>query len=379
MLRLFTVEKSVASKPQRDVKGYWAAARLQSVYDFSAVGYFFGRELLKSLNVPIGMINSSGGSVAEAWMARETLTSDREFKPILDRENQLLASYPKIFQNFQEQFAQWQLTSERAETAGRPIPRAPNIPGDPRQNQDRPAGLYNAMIAPLVSYAIKGVIWYQGESNADRPAQYRKLFPALIRDWRHAWGEGDFPFLFVQLANWGGSFAQARWPELREAQLMTLVSVQHTGMAVTIDVGEPTEIHYKNKQEVGYRLALAAQAVAYGRDVAYSGPIYDAMTVEGDEIRLHFNYVYGGLVAKNPSAPVLIGFEIAGDDRKFLPAAAKIEGETVVVFSGGGQVKHPLAVRYGWGMNPLCNLYNQAGLPASPFRTDDWPNSSLPK
>jgi sialate O-acetylesterase len=371
MLHLFTVDKAVASKPQRDVKGYWVAARPQTVNDFSAVGYFFGRELLKTLNVPIGMIHSSwGGTTAEAWTTRGTLESDPEFKSILDSEQKLLAPYPQIFQEFEQQLTEWRQASENAEATGKPIPEVPKIPDDPRKNRNRPSVLYNAMTAPLTSYAIKGVIWYQGESNADRPAQYRKLFPALIRDWRRAWGEGDFPFLFVQLASWGAD-SRLNFPELREAQLMTLVSVPQTGMAVTIDIGDGTDVHPKNKQDVGYRLALAAQAIAYGRDIVYSGPIYDSMTVEGTAIRLRFRHAYNGLIAaKGWTAPMLEGFEIAGDDRKFVPAVAKIERETVVVSSG--QVTHPVAVRYGWGMNPICILYNQAGLPASPFRTDDW-------
>ena len=234
------------------------------------------------------------------------------------------------------------------------------------------------MIGPLTSYAIKGVIWYQGESNAGRPAQYRKLFPAMIRDWRRAWGEGDFPFLFVQLANWGIHYPQLKFPELREAQLMTL-SMPKTGMAVTIDIGDGSDIHPKNKQEVGYRLALAAQAIAYGRDVIYSGPIYESMSVESNKIRLRFKHVYGGLMAMAKSWPAetLTGFEIAGEDRQFVVGAAKIEDDTIVVRSE--KVPHPVAARYAWGMNPSCNLYNQAGLPASPFRTDDWPDSSLPR
>ena len=231
------------------------------------------------------------------------------------------------------------------------------------------------MIAPLTSYAIKGVIWYQGESNADRPVQYRKLFPAMIRDWRQAWGEGDFPFLFVQLASWGAVPTTLNFPELREAQLMTL-SVPKTAMAVTIDIGDAVDVHAKNKQDVGYRLALAAQAIAYGRKVAYSGPLYDSKAIEDNKIRLRFKHAYGGLVAKPWAAPTLysltpVGFEIAGEDRKFVPAQAKVEGrDTVMVWSDS--VVHPVAARYAWGMNPICNLYNQAGLPASPFRTEEW-------
>jgi sialate O-acetylesterase len=370
MLRLFTVQKAVAGKPQREVKGYWVAARPQTVGEFSAVGYFFGRDLLKVLNVPIGMIHSSwGGTPAESWTSRATLESDPEFASILDSGTKLLSPYPKLFQDFEQQLGQWRQDSDKAESDGAPVPTAPTAPDDPRRNPWRPAGLFNAMIMPLTPYAIRGAIWYQGESNADRAAQYRKLFPAMIGDWRHAWEEGDFPFLFVQLANWGISQPRSNWPELREAQLMTL-SLPKTGMAVTIDIGDGSDIHPKNKQDVGYRLALAAQAIAYGRDVIYSGPIYESMAVEGEKVRLRFKYAYGGLVAKNSPSLTLSGFEIAGDDHKFVAAEAKIDGETVVVRSE--KAPHPVAVRYAWGMNPWCNLYNRAGLPASPFRTDDW-------
>ena len=371
-LRMFTVEKAVAGKPQREVKGYWVAAHPQAVGAFSAVGYFFGRELLEALNVPIGMIHSSwSGTPAEAWTSLNTLESDPEFKSILEAGTKLLSPYPKVFQDFQQQLVEWRGDSDYAESEGAPVPTAPTVPDDPRRNPWRPAGLFNAMLMPLTSYAIRGAIWYQGESNAGRAAQYRKLFPAMIRDWRRAWDEGDFPFLFVQLANWGIYQHQSNWPELREAQLMTL-SLPKTGMVVTIDIGDGSDIHPRNKQDVGYRLALAAQAIAYGRDVMYSGPLYESMDVEGEKIRLHFKYVYAGLVAKNSPASTLSGFEIAGDDREFAPAEAKIDGDTVVV--RGEKVPHPVAVRYAWGMNPRCNLYNRASLPASPFRTDDWPD-----
>jgi sialate O-acetylesterase len=370
MLRLFTVQKAVAGKPQRDVNGYWVAARPQTVGEFSAVGYFFGRELLKVLNVPIGMIHSSwGGTPAESWTSHGTLESDPEFKSILDAESKLLSPYPKVFEDFEQQVRQWRQDSDKAESDGASVPAAPTVPDDPRRNPWRPAGLFNAMVMPITPYAIRGAIWYQGESNAARAVQYRKLFPAMIRDWRRVWEEGDFPFLFVQLANWGMDNPHSSWPELREAQLKTL-SLPKTGMAVTIDIGDGSDIHPKNKQEVGYRLALAAQAIAYGRDVMYSGPIYESMAVEGDKIRLRFRYVYGGLVAKNSSTWAPSGFEIAGNDHKFVDAEAKIDGDTVVVHSD--KVARPVAVRYAWAMNPWCNLYNRAGLPASPFRTDEW-------
>ena len=371
-LRMFTVQKSVAGKPQRDVKGYWVTARPQTVGEFSAVGYFFARELLKVLNVPVGMIHSSwGGTPAEAWTSRGTLQSEADLKSILESETKLLSPYPKTMQDFEQQFSHWRQESDKAESDGAPVPTAPTIPDDPRRNPWRPAGLFNAMIMPLTPYAIRGAIWYQGESNAERPAQYRKLFPAMIRDWRRVWGEGDFPFLFVQLANWGIYSPEANWPELREAQLKTL-SLPKTGMAVAIDIGDGSDIHPKNKQEVGHRLALAAQAIAYGRDVIYSGPIYESMSIEGGKIRLRFKHVYGGLMAKGGEPSALGGFQIAGNDHKFVSGQARIDGDCVVVRSE--EVAQPLAVRYAWGMNPECNLYNRAGLPASPFRTDDWPD-----
>ena len=377
MLRLFTVGQGVAGKPQRDVKGYWVPSRPETVSNFSAAAYFFGRDLQRVLNVPIGLIHSSwGGTLAEAWTSRETLQSDPDYKSILDAGVKLLSPYPRLFQDYDAQFAQWRQDSDKAESEGAPVPPVPPVPDDPRRSPNLPSGLFNAMIMPLTNYAIRGVIWYQGESNASRPIQYRKLFPALIRDWRRVWNEGDFPFLFVQLANWGINISQSNWPELREAQLMTL-SLPKTGMAVAIDIGDGSDIHPKNKQEVGYRLALAAQAIAYGQDVIYSGPVYESMTVEGEKVRLHFKYGYGGLVAKNWPAPNLSGFEIAGDDHKFVGADAKIDGDTILVSSG--KVAHPVAVRYAFAMNPWCNLYNRMGLPASPFRTDNWEDSAFEK
>lgn len=223
------------------------------------------------------------------------------------------------------------------------------------------------MIAPLIPFAIRGVIWYQGEEDAPNAARYRTLFPTLIRDWRRNWGQGDFPFYYVQLANWR---APSHYEELREAQLMTL-SETNTGMAVTIDVGDPADVHFKDKQPVGHRLALIALANTYGKNIAFSGPIYESMKKEGNTIRLVFKFTHGGLVAKGGE---LKGFEIAGEDRKFIKADARIEDQTVVVQSAG--VKNPVAARYAYENVPECNLYNKEGLPAAPFRTDDWPRTA---
>jgi sialate O-acetylesterase len=270
---------------------------------------------------------------------------------------------------------EWHQASLKADADGKPAPPAPQFPSDPYSSSWRAAGLYNGMAAPLVPYGIRGAIWYQGESNADRAYQYRKLFPVMIQDWRRAWGQGDFPFLFVQLAGFVQDWSpKTTWAELREAQLMTL-SLPKTGMAVAADIGDPCDIHPKNKQEVGRRLALAAQAIAYGKDVAYSGPIYESQTVEGDKIRLRFKHVTGGLMGRGGKP--LRSFEIAGEDRKFVPAQAKIEGNTVVVRSD--KVPRPVAVRYAWADYPACSLYNGTGLPASPFRTDDWPGVTADK
>jgi len=239
-----------------------------------------------------------------------------------------------------------------------------------------PSGLYDAMIAPLMDYRIRGAIWYQGESNTDRAFQYRSLLPAMIRGWRSGWNEGDFPFLIVQLPNQGHGeeFADSWWAELREAQLLTSKTVPNTGMAVTIDVGEAGNLHPPRKEEVGDRLALWALATTYGLKLVHSGPLYESMRVEGKGIRIAFSQVGAGLQAKGQT---LQGFTIAGADRKFHRAAARIEGDSVVVSSP--EVDAPIAVRYAWADSPECNLFNRDGLPASPFRTDDWPRATISK
>ena len=373
-IRMFTVTKATATKPQEDVEGDWREASPVTVGDFSAVGYFFARELHKAMGVPVGMLHSSwGGSIAEAWTSRGALESDPELKTFFDDDASKLDAYFRDLADFEKKYQDWKVTSGQAEAAGKPVPPPPFFPWDYRVNKHRPSGLYNAMMAPLTPYAIKGAIWYQGESNTDRSIQYRKLFALMIRDWRRAWGLEDFPFLFVQLANFEGMGPDYYWPLLREAQLMTL-RLPKTGMAVTVDIGETHDIHPRNKQELGRRLALAAQGVAYGHKVVYSGPTYRSSNTEGEAVRVSFDQVDGGLIAQGGS---LRGFQIAGQDRKFVPAEAKIVGETVVVRSS--QVKQPVAVRYGWTDDPACNLYNQSGLPASPFRSDDWPIEGFTK
>lgn len=252
----------------------------------------------------------------------------------------------------------------------------------PSRNVDpnsKPTLLFNGMLSPLIPYGMKGVIWYQGESNDSRAYQYRDLFPRMINDWRYHWGQGDFPFLFVQLAAYKAvdeEPVESEWAELREAQLMTL-SLPNTGMAVTTDIGEADNIHPANKEDVGKRLALAAMKITYNRDIVFSGPIYRSMEIINDEIRIHFTHTGSGLMVRDKYG-YLKGFTIAGKDRKFHWAQARIEGNSVMV--GHPSVPEPVAVRYAWSNNPCdANLYNKEGMPASPFRTDDWPGITMGK
>ena len=382
-IRLFSVQRKVAEQPQSDCVGSWQSCSPQTVGDFSAVAYFFGRELHKELGVPIGLIHTSwGGTPAEAWTSRQALEAEQDFAPILQRYDDAVAKYPQAKKEYEQKLAEWQEAVEKAKAEGG---RPPNRPGEPfgPGHPHAPAGLYNAMIAPLIPYGVTGAIWYQGESNAGRAYQYRKLLPAMINNWRRDWGRGDSAFLIVQLANFMATKPEpgdSEWAELREAQLLTL-ALPNTGLAVIIDIGDANDIHPKNKQDVGKRLALWALAKTYGKNLVYSGPIYKSMKVDGNKVILEFNHIGGGLVAGGglPAGPMvgepLKGFAVAGADRKFVWADAQIDGSTVVVSSD--KVAEPVAVRYAWADNPVCNLYNKEGLPASPFRTDDWPGITV--
>ncbi len=374
-IRLFSVERKVAEQPQSDCVGSWSECSPETVPGFSAVAYYFGRELYKELNVPIGLIHTSwGGTPAESWTRRGALESVPDCAPILERFDEAMAKYPEAKKKYDESMIAWKEDVKKAKAEGKKPPRRPGAPFGPG-NPHSPAGLYNAMIAPLIPYSIGGAIWYQGESNASRAYQYRKLFPAMIKNWRNDWKQGDFPFLFVQLANFMAVDSEpvdSAWAELREAQLMTL-ALPNTGMAVIIDIGEADDIHPKNKQDVGKRLALWALAKTYGKNLVYSGPIYKSLKTEGNKVILEFEHAGGGLVAKGGEP--LKGFAVAGADRKFVWADAKIDGNTIVVSSN--EVSEPVAVRYGWANNPVCNLYNKEGLPASPFRTDDRPGITI--
>jgi sialate O-acetylesterase len=364
-IRLYKATLQSEDKPQDANEGSWRVCGPDSVPTFSAVGYFFARHLTERLNVPIGVIQSAwGGTPAEAWTSRPALTSNRNLSFLVEEWEKDAAAFPKAQKQYEVELKKWERLEKQAKAKGRTPPAKPVAPrGGARQHM--PAGLYNAMVAPFTPFAIKGVLWYQGENNANRKhgAIYRDLFETMIRNWRNAWRQGDFPFLFVQLANYANTAPGSTWPELREAQLDTL-EVRNTGMAVTIDIGNPQDIHPTNKQDVGYRLALAARAVAYDdRFVVYSGPIFRLASVDDKQLRLWFDHAGRGLQIRGRD---LLGFEIAGSDGAFYPAEAKIDGLSVLVSSS--KVPEPKAVRYGWADSPECNLYNADNLPASPFR-----------
>jgi sialate O-acetylesterase len=385
LLRLFVVKKAVAGKPQTDVQGQWVVATPETVGNFSAVGYFFGRDLHQAMKFPVGLIGSSYfDTEGEAWTGDAVLQADPALKVVADSWQQKIAEFPHVLEQFEQKLGdpqkvmelqEWEKAAEEAEANGKvasAIPdklalAIPNVPKDPRSSRRRDAAVWNAMVAPLTSYAIAGVIWYQGESNAEFPYQYRKLFPAMIQQWRSSWGEGDFPFLFVQLTNYSRGFRFPDvWPTTRESQA-TALALPKTGMAVAMDIGDHQSMFPKNKQEVGRRLALAAEGIAYGRKIEYQGPTFKSMRVDNGTVRLQFTHVAGGLVVHGES---LKGFVVAGEDQKVFPAEAQIEGTEVVLSSP--QVAKPVAVRYAWANDPVCTLYNKAGLPAPQFRTDDW-------
>jgi sialate O-acetylesterase len=369
MLRMYTVDEAASTEPAEDTAGRWEVCTPENVPHFSAVGYFFARRLSQTLQEPIGIIHSSlGGTPAEFWTPTAVLAANPVFKRVFDSWERAVADYPQAKEKYDLDLAAWR----EAAKARAPGTEAPLPPAEPvgRGAFGSPGGLYNGMIAPLTHFTIGGVIWYQGEANARNGEFYGKLFPTLIRSWRQAWGNDDLPFLYVQLASFMERHAEpadTRWARLREAQLQTL-EVPHTGMAVTIDIGDPKDVHPKNKQDVGKRLALWAEATVYSRDEEYSGPLPGGMQIAENKARITFRHGHGMKAADGGKVK---GFAIAGSDRKFVWAEAEIQGEDVVVSSP--EVAKPVAVRYAWDDDPECNLVNSAGLPASPFRTDQWP------
>jgi sialate O-acetylesterase len=367
--RLFTVDKCKSDKPLDDLKTpkEWAVCGPTNSPSFSAVGFYFGRALQKAKQVPVGVIHTSwGGSPAEVWMDQETLSANPSYKrDILDKSPAALESYNKALEAYKQKAADAKAKGQKYTNA---VPRIPWVPCE----------LYNGMIHPLAPFAVKGSIWYQGESNAGRAYQYRTLFADMIKNWRKVWKQSEFDFMLVQLAPFrskADQLVESEWAELREAQLLSTKVLSHVGMAVITDVGEENDIHPRKKAPVGERLALAARGIAYKeKGLVYSGPLYKSKVIKGDKIVLSFDHVGNGLVARDGD---LTGFAICGADKKWVAANAKIEGKNVVVCSP--QVKAPVAVRFGWANFPIVNLWNKNGLPATPFRTDDFPMITKPK
>jgi len=376
-IRMLTVERIVGLTPQDDCQAEWAVCSPETVGAFSAAAFFFGRELNKELDVPVGLINSSwGGTPVQAWTCMKCQSAEPRLKPILDPWEEKLAvpfDAEAANANLEKALERWKEAVKKAREEGKQPPRRPRGQADPALDSHRPGNLFNGMIAPLAPYAIRGAIWYQGESNAGRYQSdlYGLQLGMMIENWRRIWGQGDFPFEWVQLPNFHtpqeAPVESSGWVIVQEQMLKTL-QVPNTGMAVTIGIGEAGNIHPKNKQDVGKRLALWALAKTYGQDVVACGPLYKSMSKKGGQVVLSFDHLGGGLVAEGGK---LKGFAIAGADKEFVWANAEIAGDTVVVSCPA--VKKPAAVRYAWADNPDCNLYNKAGLPASPFRTDDWP------
>ena len=414
-LRFFLVKTKTAAEPQADGVGKWAVTTPDTAKGFSGVAYFFAQGIRRDQKVPVAVLQAPwGGTPIETWISLDGLKQNPALQKTLDKWDKAVADYAKVKANpnlvteYEKDLKLWQKEVQPAyaivkkqydadKAAGKDVGPKPQ-PARPEPNNPDPMGLtnpdsrpstptvnFNGMIAPLVPYAVRGVIWYQGEANASHGLEYRELFPRLIADWRNQWG-ADFPFLFVQLPCNGKDMtpvAESGLPWLQEAQLLTLKKTPRTGMAITIDIGDPNNVHPGDKIDVGQRLALLAKKMVYGENVVASGPLFQSFNIEGGKVRVRFTEIGSGLtISQQPwCAPgvkpfpkdKLIGFYIAGEDKKWVEANASIDGDGVVVSSA--QVPQPVAVRYGWANSPRCNLYNKEGLPAAPFRTDDWPAS----
>lgn len=431
-IHFFYVPMNLSLMPVYDIvkqspdypNGKWLVCSPQVLADprfawhgYSAVGLYFAEQLRKSEKVPMGMIGSyRGGTPVQGWISNEglkqgpsdpTITKYADtHQRLVDNFEQATKTYPhrmdayrdslktwntEVGDAFNASVKQWEKEVATAKAANQPAPArpkpsrpAPIYPADPLGGYQSPTLCYNGVIAPLVGYGIKGVIWYQGESNGDRlsdAAEYQDLFPRMISDWRAKWGLGDFPFLFMELPNFRNAAttpSQDNWPWVRDGQEKTL-ALANTGMANVIDAGDPLDIHPVNKLVPGNRLALVALNKVYGRKITASGPLYKSMKIEGNKIIISFDEVHKGLTAGalvgddvvNNDTKELKGFGIAGDDHKFYWAKATLQGNNVIVWAD--EVKNPTAVRYDWADNPQGNLYNKDGLPARPFRTDNWP------
>lgn len=352
-------------KPVKSIDANWVVCDTSTVKLFSAVGYYFAKNLHSQQHVPIGIIHSSwGGTTIEKWMSKENLESNPEFKTVVDNYNTAVANYPANLTKYNlikdSLLTKWTKDTAIAIQSKKSLPKKPSTPSNPILTGDC-GGLYTTMIEPLIPYAMKGVIWYQGESNSSNAPLYLKLQPAMMKEWREKWGMGDFPFLYVQLAPY-----KTNTPELRESQLMVLQKTTNSAMIVTLDCGDTTDVHPTNKKVVGDRLALAARVIAYGeKKLEYSGPLFKSYKISADNVEITFNHTGKGLAINGEK---LVGFTISENGKDFVKANALIKGDKVIVSANG--ITKPIAVRYAFRNNAVGNLCNKDGLPASPFRTD---------
>ncbi|MCM8540952.1 MAG: 9-O-acetylesterase [Lentisphaeraceae bacterium] len=385
LIRHFNVSHVNEKRKKTDLPGNWTVCQPNTVNGFTAVGFFFARKISAELDIPVGLIGTNwGGTRVEPWTAPEGFRMVPELKSLsktVDSWDSTSEAGHVAWTKYVERVKAWNVEATKALAAKKAVPELPKAP-EPDDHHQTATKLYNGMIHPLIPYSIRGALWYQGESNGGEGITYFYKKKALIEGWRKLWGQGDFPFYFVQLANFQNPHDNPQggdgWAKHREGQRKCL-ELKNTGMAVIIDIGEAHDIHPRNKQDVGLRLAYWALAKDYGKSLVYSGPLYKSHKVEGSAIRVEFDSAGSGLMVgkKNGLAPTvedsspLKRFAIAGADKKWHWADVKIDGNSVVVSSD--KVKAPVAVRYAYMMNPTgCNLYNKEGLPASPFRTDSW-------
>ena len=369
-IRLFHIPQRSSGLPVADVHAEWRPTTPDSVRHFSAVAYYFGRHVHKELDIPIGLINAAwGGTRIEAWTAPEGFDAIPKLSAISEEVHDINRNYRRQLPEKMNEIEEWIAETRKALEKDGIIYKMPEI--DHALNpHNRPTALYNHMIYPIVPYAIRGALWYQGESNMKEGMMYHEKMKGLIEGWRKVWKQGDFPFYFVQLAPWGGYDRDdpTHLPRIWEAQSATL-ALPNTGMVVTTDIGNVRDIHPRNKQDVGLRLALWALGKTYNKaDLVYSGPLYKSMEIEGNSIRVHFEHTGSGLESRDGEP--LSWVQIAGEDRQFVDAVAEIDGDTIVV--SNDSVESPVAVRLGWNQIAEPNLMNKEGLPVSPFRTDSW-------
>ncbi|MBL9115317.1 MAG: hypothetical protein JNJ83_09960 [Verrucomicrobiaceae bacterium] len=383
LIRLISVPQVGTQEPQKDFRGQWSECTPQSVPAFSAVGYFYGRVLHQALGVPIGLINNAwGGSAAEAWIKRDVLEKDERFATLManTRQREADLAKPEAMANYNKALEAWKKRAEEAKKSGKPFTeRGPQAPDGYLRGNSRPGNIYNGVLLPTIGYGIKGAIWYQGESNASRAFEYRSLFPRMITHWREEWKQGDFPFYWVQLADFKQEQplpGDSDWAELREAQTLTMTAIKNGGQAVIIDLGEGKDIHPKNKRDVAERLARWALVKDYGMKLPYRSPEYKSLEIKGNKAVVTIDTFGSALVTFDVAEAR--GFAICGEDKKWVWANAKVLGADKVEVSAATVAK-PVAVRYAWSDNPVCNLFSKDGLPVTPFRTDSFPMITAPK